>query len=483
MAYSGHASGEPRGQRRLTHPMGVMAKVFLINPPSQALGPGNRRMTRVLYPPPPGGLAMVAAALVRAGHEVEALDLVVEPRSLEGVVEQVLAWGADAVGFSVLGAAFYAARDLARALKEAAPNIRLFAGNALPSEYPQWFLREIPEMDAVIVGEGEVSTVAWLDSGLGEHVEGVTRQGDAPEDFRPRPQIQDLDSLPFPAWELFPYRQYVASPQLLFRSQPTLGVLQSRGCPWACGYCAQNFLWPSVRKRSIEHVVAEIRRGVVDLGVHHFGFYDSIFPLKQEYGHELRAEIERQGLLGQVQMFCETRVDMVWEDAFRALKEAGMHLVFLGIETSNGAVLKDLGKSNGSGYDTRGAVETLRRVGLRSYGLFVLGLPRETGADRARIRDLACSLDLDVASFGIYAEYAGSPAARAKTTIDPETLTGTNWELDSALAKDQREMMRAFYLRPSMIVRHLWRREITLGRLMHGAWAMVGPEPVRPSGS
>ena len=100
-----------------------MAKVFLINPPSQALGPGNKRMTRVLYPPPPGGLAMIAASLLKAGHAVQVLDLVVEPMSRTAVVKRVLAWGADAVGFSVLGAAFYATRELARALREAARRI------------------------------------------------------------------------------------------------------------------------------------------------------------------------------------------------------------------------------------------------------------------------------------------------------------------------------------------------------------------------
>ncbi|MGB0589480.1 MAG: B12-binding domain-containing radical SAM protein [Myxococcota bacterium] len=451
-----------------------MAKVFLINPPSQALGPGNKRMTRVLYPPPPGGLAMIAASLLRAGHQVMVLDLVVEPQPLERVVEVVMRWGADAVGFSVLGAAFFATQELARALKAARPSLLLFAGNALPSEYPGWFLKQIPELDAVVVGEGEESVVELVNAGGSGVVPGVAMQAREPGAYPPRGQIEDLDSLPFPAWELFPYRKYYASPQLLFRSKPTLGVLQSRGCPWKCGYCAQNYLWPTVRKRSIAHVVSEMRRNVTDLGIDHFGFYDSIFPLKPEYGPQLRDEIARQGLAGRVRMFCETRVDMVWEESFRALKEAGMHLVFLGIETDSDVVLKGQGKIKGRGYDARQAVETLKAVGLRSYGLFVLGLPEETPSDRARTKSFACSLDLDVASFGIYTQYAGSPSARRDPEISPEMLTGTNWELDGALADAQRSMMRAFYLRPSVVLRHLWRREITVDRLLRGAWAMLG---------
>ena len=451
-----------------------MAKVFLINPPSEALGPNNKRMTRVLYPPPPGGLAMIAASLLRAGHLVRALDLVVEPMSLKEVVRRVLAFGADAVGFSVLGPAFFATQELALALKRACPGLKLFAGNALASEYPAWFLSEIPEMDAVVVGEGEETVCDLIDSGFEVGTLGALVQGMDRASLRPRPQIRDLDALPFPAWEHFPYKQYYASPQLLFRSKPTLGVLQSRGCPWKCGFCAQNYLWPSVRKRSIESVVAELRRNVVDLGIDHFGFYDSIFPLKPEYGPALRDELSRQGLRGRVRLFCETRVDMVWEESFRALKEAGMHLVFLGIETSSASVLKGQGKVKGQGYDARDAVATLRRVGLRSYGLFVLGLPDETEEDRRHIQALSCSLGLDVASFGIYTPYAGSPSARANSLVDPMSLTKTNWEVSSELAGAQKAMMRAFYLRPSVVARHLWRREIKVDRMLHGAWTMLG---------
>ncbi len=69
-------------------------------------------------------------------------------------------------------------------------------------------------------------------------------------------------------------------------------------------------------------------------------------------------------------MFCETRADMVWEEPFKALQRAGMHLVFLGIESPNVEVLRGQGKLRAM-YDVREAVDTLRRAKLRSYGLWV----------------------------------------------------------------------------------------------------------------
>ncbi len=449
-----------------------MGSVYLINPPSHTLGPTNRRLTRVLYPPPPGGIAMVAACLQRAGHRVRVGDLVVSPRPAEVVAEQVARLGADAVGFSVIGPALQATRELATAIRARLPGVKLFAGNALPSEYPQWFLDAVPEMDAVVVGEGEVTAVELVDSGFARPVSGAVRRGEAPEDFRPRAQVQDLDSLPVPAWEVFPDRQYKASPQLLFGSKPTLGVIQSRGCPWSCGYCAQNFLWPSVRLRSIEHVVAEVKRNHVDLGIDRHGFYDSIFPLKRDYGEALYRELARQDLVGPMRFFCETRVDLVWEDTFRWLAKAGMHLVFLGIESPDEDLLRRQGKIKAM-YDTRAAVDTLRRCGLRTYGLFVLGLPGEGQEERERLREMACSLPLDVASFGFYTAYAGSPDARAMTDVDPEDLTRTNFDGGGELVRVQRHLMRSFYLRPGLIARHVLRREIALDRLVHGAMTLL----------
>ena len=453
-----------------------MARVALIVPSGRGLGRAGPLLTRVLRVPPPGGVAMIAASVRAAGHDVRVLDLARKARGAADVARELSTWGADAVGLSVLGPAFDEARELTDALRRWLPSALLFWGNALPSTFPGWTLDQIPTLDAVIVGEGERTAVELLETGL-------TAPGVATRD-RPEPppaeQIDDLDALPLPAWDLLGPRSYPASPQLLLGGRPTLGVLQSRGCPWTCSFCAQNFAWPSVRMRSIESIAEEIARNLRDYGVDSFGFYDSIFPLRREFGEELFRALDRRRLIGAVRFFTETRVDMVWPETFSWLKRAGLHLVFLGIESPDPRLLRGVDKvrGQGAGYAPRAALQALRTLNIRSYGLFVIGLPDETAADRRRLEREMLDLPLDIASVGIRTPYPGAPGSAGRTEPDPSWLRSVNWGgtpgRDPALVRSQRRLMRRFYLRPRVVLRELVRAEIPLARLGFGAATLLG---------
>jgi radical SAM superfamily enzyme YgiQ (UPF0313 family) len=450
-----------------------MARVLLVNPPSEPLSRGNRRATRVLYPPPPGGIASVAGSLRAAGHDVFVADMVLDSTPPAQWLAILARTGPDAIGYSVLGPTVDSVAGLAAAAAAACPGVAQFAGNAMASEYPAWIFDRIPELQAVVVGEGEASAVELIDSGLARDVDGVRRRGQTDAHYRPRPQIEDLDALPFPAWDLFAAKRYRASPQLLMRSQPTLGLLQTRGCPWRCSFCAQNFLWPGIRSRSADSIAEEMAWLVRDLGIVHFGFYDSIFPMRREFGEELYRAMERRGLLGKVRFFCETRCDMVWPETFGWLKRAGLHLVFLGIESPSAELLRRHGKVR-SMFDVREAVTELRRLDLRSYGLFVIGLPGQGAEDYETMGRFARSLPLDIASFGIYTRYPGGYGVRAEADVDPASLAGVNWAVDHrGLGRTQQRLMREFYLRPGLIARHLLRREIRVDRLLAGAGSLL----------
>lgn len=449
-----------------------MARILLINPPIEALGLNGKCITKVLFPSPPGGLASIAASLIQDGHEVRIRDLVVMPESVATLMAYILEFRPDAIGFSVLGSAFFSTQRIVSQIKTRLPEIYIFVGNALPSEYPGWFFESMPECDAIVIGEGEITTTELIRSGFKDTIPGALLRGEDIETYSPRPQINDLDALPFPAWQLLPYDSYKASPQLMFRSKPTLGLLQSRGCPWKCGFCAQNHAWPDIRFRSLESLAEEIERNFKDFNINHFGFYDSIFPFKREFGEELYRELEKRGLIGRIRFFCETRLDMVWEDTFSWLKKAGMYLVLLGIESTNAGLLKNQNKAI-CPHDAVEAVKILKRVGLKVYGLFMIGFPGETGEDRESLGKFASSLPLDVASFGINTLYAGSPEARLRSPDKPLFLTQSNWQTNGELAEEQLKLMKTFYLRPWFIAKQLIQRDISIDRMFQGARALL----------
>ncbi len=453
-----------------------MARVALVVPSGRGLGTPGPLLTRVLRPPPPGGVASLAASLRAAGHTLLVLDQARTGQPPGEVVRRIALFSPDAVGVSVLGADFEAARGLTQALRSRLPGVLLFWGNALPSTWPSWTLDAVGELDAIVVGEGEQAAVELLASGDGAGVPGVaTRSTPNPP---PRPPITELDSLPFPAWDLLGPRRYPASPQLLLGGAPTLGVVQSRGCPWDCSFCAQNFAWPGVAFRSAESVAEEIDRNRRDWGVTSFGFYDAIFPLERDFGEQLYAALGRRGLIGKVRFFCETRVDLVWPDTFAWLKRAGLHLVFLGIEAVDPELLTGAGKVRGAAatYRSTEAVETLRGLGLRTYGLFLLGLPGETEEQRRALERFLLQIPVDIASVGIATPYAGAPGVDSATP-PPELLRAVNFGAapgrDAELVRWQRRLMLRFYARPRVVLRQLVRGEIPLHRLGIGAAALV----------
>jgi anaerobic magnesium-protoporphyrin IX monomethyl ester cyclase len=237
-----------------------LAHIILINPPSLTATRPLKGITRVLHPVLPLGIASIGACLLREGHKVRVIDMVLKRYTRRRLLNEVFSFSPDAVGLSILGPSAGPSRLLCRILKQSVPGLFVFAGNAFPSDYPEWFLDHIPELDAVVVGEAEETVVDLFRHTPGEPVPGVLWRNQGLEAFRPREQVSDLDSLPFPAWDLFDYRRYRSSPQFLLSSAPVFGLLHGRGCPWHCRFCAQNYLWPKIRLRSFSSLVQEIKR-------------------------------------------------------------------------------------------------------------------------------------------------------------------------------------------------------------------------------
>jgi hypothetical protein len=187
----------------------------------------------------------------------------------------------------------------------------------------------------------------------------------------------DLDSLPFPRWDLLPYERYTipkssASGQVRF-----LPMLSSRGCPFGCSYCpypvGQGLKW---RYRSPMNVVDEMEHLVRRFGVQHIIFRDPMFSAQKRRVVAICDEIVRRGI--KVQWKCETRVDCLDEPTIAAMARAGCVGVNFGVESVDPDIQKGVHRQPITPQEFISTIETCRRHRISTFAFFILGLPGDT---------------------------------------------------------------------------------------------------------
>lgn len=206
--------------------------------------------------------------------------------------------------------------------------------------------------------------------GVGRRRGGVV---ELPETTGPSP---DLDSLPVPDRKLLPDSRRYFNPVVRHRRFTTM--FTSRGCFGRCTFCSSpGFFGGRARYRSAESVISELRV-VRDEGYREVFFRDELFTGDRRRLFRICSEISRLGI--RIEWICSTRVDMIDEEAARAMRSAGCHLVRMGVESGSQPVLDRIRKGI-SVADTVAAFEACRKSGLSTHSHTMVGLPGESPAD------------------------------------------------------------------------------------------------------
>ncbi|MCK6528578.1 B12-binding domain-containing radical SAM protein [Myxococcota bacterium] len=469
-------------------------RVLLVNPNSLA----QRRIGTVwkyAVAVPPTGLAYIASVLRQDGFEVGIVDQYARRWDNERLLAEVEAWRPDVVGFSCLTFAMESVEDAVGMLRARLPGAHVVLGNA----HATYFARELVAAgvaDTVVRGEGELATLDLcraLREGRDLHgIPGLTfRDGDRIAHAPDRPVLEDLDQLPFPAWDLLVDESYQAEP-LGFRvlEGKAFTIQASRGCPYACSFCSQDIIYPKLRKRDMRRVVEEMDWAHRTWGVRVFGFIDAIFPFGRKQLDALATEMRARGLHEKVTWFTETRVDLVDPELLKEAYSVGLRFVQLGIESGDDEVL-GLMQKKAAARQALDAVRWCREAGILTFGLFVIGMPGETREQVERTIRFARAVDCDMAKFNICVPYpgtalweehrdrlAGQPTWKYSGWFDP-TLNDTEHLLSGAslpaseLVRLQRRGMMEFYLRPRTIARYLGGDLIPRRRLLKGGAALL----------
>lgn len=467
-------------------------RVALINPRFRL--PIDTRTTPHL------GLAYLGAVSQQRGDTVRVFDLDIEDQPVQDFIRE---FQPDVVGITANTPQVKQAWRTARAIKEVA-DVPVVLGGPHPSvtsEELDFESVERPYVDIVVRGEGEAT---WLEvcqriedfkrdqedfscramfaseKGLWDDVLGISYQASDGQLHRnpDRPPIADLDSLPWPAYNLFKMERYT-------NLQPatdhvdgarSFSILTSRGCPYRCTFCSQSIMPIKWRARTPENVIEEWRHLVRELGAEEIGVLDDSANIRKDRLYRLAELLIAEGLNHVPWIFVNgIRANLADKPLMAKLKEAGLKRTAFGVETGNPEILKSIDKN--IDLDTiRQAFKNCKEVGLETIGFFIIGLPGETRETMQDTINFAIELDPLIANFSMMTPY---PGTRVYELVKRQgRLLVTDWEdyvffeqkaryelgdMTAELVEEMyRRAYRQFYLRPGPIMRRLKTKDFWL---------------------
>src|SRR5216684_2700898 len=377
-------------------------------------------------------MAYVAAILARAGHEVKWT----RQELVDGDVALVLSSLVDHKSETA-----WADQMRARGVKVG------FIG-ITASKMPELF-RE--HADFILNGEPEAAVMRLA-------------QGEIPAGMVVSEQINDLDSLPFPTWDLVTEDRGKKF-GIRWSSRPVGGgfpLLASRGCPEFCTYCPHRIL-AGYRARSIANIADEMQRLCDQYRRPYVIFRDPLFSEQRDRCIELCDEIQARGLT--LTFEAETRLDRLDVELLDKLYDAGLRAMSFGVESTDPATLKKSGRRPIPQTHQREIIEHCRKKGIVTAAFYVLGFLQDDWSSIAATIDYATDLGSTFAQFKILTPYPGTPMFKQ---LEP-LLTETDWELFDGYTptfrhpnltdRELRFLLGAaytrFYMRPSYLANFL----------------------------
>jgi len=332
----------------------------------------------IQLPIPLISISYLSAAIKASGrHRVNLIDCFLKPDKIGYILKRIKEDPPEIIGFSVMSSYVQGSLVAAEKIKEKFPKIKIIFGGVHAILRPLEILNN-PAVEAVCVGEAEEAVVEYLDkleAGQAPRVQGFWYK-DGPEIVRNqnRPLIGNLDSLPYPDWEIWDMSVYMNS--LMY-------VLGSRGCPFACAYCCTAALREKLcggqaetfyRVRSASNIIGEIKRNLKQYGFDGFLpllFCDSIFGFNRQQFNDFTDLYLQEGLNKVAPWKCLVVANNVDEDWVRRAKNSGCFAVDMGLEHPDEKFrMENLGKMI-SNQDFQKATALLNKYGI-PYELYLL---------------------------------------------------------------------------------------------------------------
>ncbi|CAN2040209.1 anaerobic magnesium-protoporphyrin IX monomethyl ester cyclase [Candidatus Magnetomoraceae bacterium gMMP-15] len=367
-------------------------KVLLINPPRyNPVDPYD-------HPEYPSiSLAYIAATLK---EDVKCIDAKYEKLNFEQLEEKIKAFNkVDIVGVTSMTHNIGDAHVAINVVKKYHPYAKGIVGGCHVTAKPEESLLNYNSFDIAVISEGEETfpeLISALKNGTDlNKVDGICfRERDRIILTSPRSFIEDIDTIPLPAWHFFS------------NINQTLPIITTRGCPFKCNFC-MRVLGNKIRYRSPEQVIDEIKYMVNKYGISRIYFQDETFTINKKRLKKILNMLIDENLNNKINWWVQTRVDSVDLEILKLMKKAGCVEIGFGIESGNDEILKKTGKKI-TKQQAINAVSIAKQVGIKVYTFFIFGHPNETIDQIKDTIRFATQLNAHSAVFGMMVPYPGT---------------------------------------------------------------------------
>src|SRR3989344_882986 len=446
-------------------------KVLLINPSMMSVYKGTMLKNSVPHYPPLN-LLVVAGALKQQNIPVTLLDLDLahQEKLYDKLKEKLNEFKPTLVGVTFTTALYGHCVKIAEIIKQFDKNIIVVAGGAHASSKPE-DLMEKTQYDMAIVGEGEftLAEVITTEKEKWNTIKGLVYKNNDGKIIKTekRQFIQNLDEIPFPMYELINIQDYNVPPSFR-RKTPVAPMETSRGCVWGCTYCNKSVFGRNFRVKSPERTIKEIEQ-LVSLGYKEIHIVDDMFTTNKERVKEICRLLIEKNI--NIIWACPNgiRADRIDRELISLMRKAGCYRVSIGAESGNQDVLNAIEK-NQTPQQVEIAFKICRELGMVTHGFFMFGLPEDTEETMQQTIEFAKRCEPDIAKFGIMIPLPSTPIY--EKWKEKQAIT-ENWDdygfhkekpvythptlSHETIKKYYKKSYREFYLRPSFIIRRVFR--------------------------
>ncbi len=375
------------------------------------------------------GISYISGFLKAKGIETGLLNINEKlgyPLDRERIKKDVLAFGPDVIGFSVLTNQYKYALEIARDIKSYTDVPILFGGIHATMDPVETLMQD--EVDLICVGEGEEALAELVATGNPKGVANIGRKENGKPVIEPLRPFTDITTLPFKDYEIFDFQKIIDA------KDGWVGLTASRGCPFRCTYCLNHKIIEVykesghlprgyIRRHTVDQMIAEIEYLLAHYErIKMFIFDDDIFTFDKAW---LREFTDRYASVTNVPFVCNAHARIFDDETARILSGAGCRIVKFGLESGSDRIRRKVLSRYMTNKHIEDAFAVADKYGLHTSAFVMLGLPYETIGDIRETVDLLAAIKPGRFRWSLFFPFVGTKAysiARSSGQIDLERM-------------------------------------------------------------